>query len=153
MEKGTDWNLAQLNIAKMMYGADDPEMQDFNAALDTVNAYADASPGFAWRLVSDGEEFPDDLVFNDPAWLVNMSVWADLDALLFFIRSDLHLSIMKRRSEWFQSINEATMVLWWVPEGHVPTVAEAQERLEALRKNGPSANAFGFATTFPAPRA
>jgi len=146
-----NWNLAQLNIAKMMYVPDGPEMQDFNAALDSVNAHADASPGFAWRLVSGETDSGEDLVFDDPTWLVNMSVWTELEALLAFVRSDLHRSIMKRRREWFEPISEETMVLWWVPAGHVPTVAEAQERLEALRKNGPTAYAFGFSAAFPAP--
>jgi hypothetical protein len=80
-----------------------------------------------------------------------MSLWENLEALLAFIRSELHLSIMKRRGEWFQSQNQATLVFWWVPEGHIPTVAEAQERLETLRKSGPSSHAFGFSEAFPPP--
>ena len=83
------WQLAQLNIAKMMYAPDSPEMQDFNNALDTVNGSADASPGFVWRLESDAEKLADDLIFNDPGWLVNMSVWNELESLLSFVRSDL----------------------------------------------------------------
>ena len=98
------WNLAELNIAKMMYAPDGPEMQDFNDALDSVNALAEGSEGFVWRLVSD----PDD---------------AQAEA----------------------------MVLWWIPEGHVPTVREAQERLLALRADGPSQSAFGFSETWPPP--
>jgi hypothetical protein len=146
-----NWNLAELNIAKMKFEPESPEMQDFNDAIDSVNTLADASPGFVWRLESDGENPQEDLVFNDPSWLVNLSVWENVDALMAFIRSDLHLSIMKRRREWFQSIDEATMVLWWVPAVHVPGVAEAQKKLEALRKNGATENAFGFATIFPPP--
>jgi len=106
----------------------------------------------AWRLESEEENPQDDLVFNDPSWLVNLSVWENLDALTAFIRSELHLSIMKRRREWFRSQDEATMVLWWVHDGCLPTVAQAREKLEALRENGPSAAAFGFSDPFPAPR-
>jgi len=146
-----NWNLAQLNIAKMIYDPEGPEMQDFNDALDPVNALGEASRGFVWRLKSDEETQQEDLVFNDPSWLVNLTVWEDLDSLMAFVRSELHLSIMKRRREWFTSLNEATMVLWWIPAGHIPTVAEAQERLEALRNNGPSSYAFGFSESFPAP--
>jgi len=145
------WQLAQLNIAKMMYAPDSPEMQDFNNALDTVNGSADASPGFVWRLESDAEKLADDLIFNDPGWLVNMSVWNELESLLSFVRSDLHLAIMRRRREWFESIDEATMVLWWVPAGHQPTVAEAQARLEWLRGNGSSIFAFSFSQPYPSP--
>jgi hypothetical protein len=146
-----NWNLAQLNIAKMIFDPDGPEMQDFNDALDPVNALGEASRGFVWRLKSDEEIPKEDLIFDDPSWIVNLTVWKNLDSLMAFVRSDLHLSIMKRRREWFSAISEATMVLWWVPEGHIPTVAEAQERLEALRKNGPSEYAFGFSEGFPAP--
>lgn len=146
-----NWNLAQLNIAKMIFDPDGPEMQDFNDALDPVNALGEASRGFVWRLKSDEEIPQEDLIFDDPSWIVNLTVWKDLHSLMAFVRSDLHLSIMKRRREWFPALSEATMVLWWVPEGHIPTVAEAQERLEALRKNGPSEYAFGFSEGFPAP--
>jgi hypothetical protein len=146
-----NWNLVQLNIAKMIFDPDGPEMQDFNDALDPVNALGEASRGFVWRLKSDEEIPKEDLIFDDPSWIVNLTVWKNLDSLMAFVRSDLHLSIMKRRREWFSAISEATMVLWWVPEGHIPTVAEAQERLEALRKNGPSEYAFGFSEGFPAP--
>ena len=118
-----------------MYDPDGPEMQDFNDALDSVNALADRSEGFVWRLVSDPDNQQADLVFNADTWLVNLSVWKGLDQLLSFIRSDLHLSVMRRRQEWFIPQNEATMVLWWIPEGHIPTVQEAQERLLALRKS------------------
>lgn len=146
-----NWNLAELNIAKMMFESESPQMQDFNDALDTVNAHADVSPGFVWRLESDSENPEQDLVFNDPSWLVNLSLWEDMDALSTFIRSDLHLSVMRRRREWFEPLAEATMVLWWVPDGHIPSVAEAQEKLEALRKNGSSPEAFAFSEPFPAP--
>lgn len=145
------WNLAELNIAKMMYAPDGPEMQDFNDALDSVNALADRSEGFVWRLVSDPDDPLADVVFDDETWLVNLSVWRGLDQLMAFIRSELHLSVMRRRHEWFAPQPEATMVLWWVPGGHIPSVAEAQERLLALRNNGPTASAFGFSDPWPAP--
>ena len=145
------WNLAELNIAKMMYAPDGPEMQDFNDALDSVNALADGSEGFVWRLVSDPDDAHAELVFGDGSWLVNLSVWCGVDDLMAFVRTDLHLSVMRRRSEWFAPQAEATMVLWWIPEGHVPTVQEARERLLALRADGPSQSAFGFSETWPPP--
>ena len=145
------WNLAELNIAKMIYAPDGPEMQDFNDALDSVNALADSSEGFVWRLVSDPDNPQADLVFDDESWLVNLSVWLGVDDLMSFIRTDLHLSVMRRRSEWFAPQEEATMVLWWIPDGHIPTVQEAQERLLALRADGPSQSAFGFAEAWPPP--
>ena len=146
-----NWRLAELNIAKMIFESDGPEMQDFNDALDPVNALAEASPGFVWRLVSGDETPPEDLVFGDPTWLVNLSVWENLDALMAFVRSELHRSVMQRRGEWFRPQEEATMVLWWLPAGQRPSVAEAQERLEALRRDGPTPHAFGFSSAFPPP--
>jgi heme-degrading monooxygenase HmoA len=145
------WQLAQLNIARMRFEADAAEMKDFNDALDRVNASADSSPGFIWRLVSGDGDPDDEIVFDDPSWLVNLSVWENLDSLLAFVRSELHLSIMRRRREWFDAVDAATLVLWWVPEGHRPDVAEAQRRLRRLRDHGPSAEAFGFGQPFPPP--
>ena len=145
------WNLAELNIAKMMFDPDGLEMEDFNDALDPVNALADSSPGFVWRLESGSTNPEADLVFEDASWIVNLSVWGSLEELTAFIRNETHLSIMRRRREWFESLAEATMVLWWVPEGHIPRVPEAQERLLALRNNGPTSYAFSFADNFPAP--
>lgn len=145
------WQLAQLNIARMKYDPDGSEMDDFNQALDPVNASAEASEGFVWRLQSGEEESEDEQVFGDPGWLVNLSVWEDLDSLLSFVRSERHLSIMQRRREWFAAVEEATLVLWWIPADRIPTVAEAQERLEALRRQGHSPFAFGFNHVYPRP--
>jgi hypothetical protein len=146
-----DWRLAQLNIARMKFAADAPEMADFNAALDPVNAAADGSRGFIWRLESDDAGASGDWVFNDPAWLVNLTLWSDLDSLLTFVRSEGHLAIMKRRKEWFEPVEEETMVLWWIPAGTLPSVSEAQRRLETIRAVGPSSRAFSFKDPFPPP--
>jgi len=147
----TGYQLAQLNIARMKFDMESPEMRDFVDALDPVNASADSSPGFVWRLQGEEGNATEYLIWDDPNWLVNMSVWEDLDALKSFVRSKLHLSIMSRRREWFSQVSEAYMVLWWVPAGHRPTVAEAQARLELLRKMGPTPEAFSFAKPFPNP--
>lgn len=146
-----DWNLAQLNIARMLFENDSEKMRDFSEALDPVNTSADFSPGFVWRLASGDEDSEEDLIFGEPGWLVNVSVWDSVDALKSFIRSDLHLSIMRRRREWFEAQEEATMVLWWIPAGHEPTVKEAEERLLALRRHGPTPFAFSFSEPFPPP--
>ena len=128
----------------MRYAQDDPAFADFVNALDSVNASADASPGFIWRLVSTDSESESLRAFEASGWLVNMSVWESLGDLRNFIKSPLHLSIMRRRTEWFQKAEEAYMCLWWVPEGHEPDFGEAMERLEHLRSHGPSGRAFNF---------
>lgn len=55
--------------------------------------------------------------------------------------------------EWFERMSEAYLVLWWVRCGHRPSVTEALARLELLRTNGPSAEAFTFRHAFPPPGA
>ena len=146
-----NYHLAQLNIAKMISSVEDPRMKDFNDALDTVNAIADATPGFVWRLQSDQGNAVDFDIYDDPNYLVNMSVWESLDALREFVTDGQHLAIMKRRAEWFEKSEQAYMVFWWIPAGHIPTIAEAQEKLDHLRENGPCEYAFNFSNYFPPP--
>lgn len=145
------FQLAQLNIARQKYDMESPEMADFVEALDPVNADADNSPGFVWRLDGpddDGAEY----IWGDPEWLVNVTVWQDAEALKMFIRSSRHMAVMRRRREWFEEMAEAYVALWWVPAGHRPTIAEAEERLATLRARGPTPEAFNFAKIFPPPR-
>lgn len=134
----------------MRYAQDDPAFADFVAALDPVNASAEASPGFVWRLVSDASDSKSLREFEAGGWLVNMSVWESIDDLKAFVRSSQHLDVMKRRAEWFERV-DVYLCLWWVPDGHRPDFEEAMERLDGLRRNGPTAHAFNFAATFGAP--
>jgi len=145
--------LAQLNIAKMKFPYDDPRFADFVNALDPVNASAETMPGFVWRLQTEEGNATSVSVYDDNLLLVNMSVWESIDHLLAFVRSGSHLEIMRRRGEWFEKSDLPYMVLWWVPAGHVPTVEEAEQRLDHLRVNGPSDHAFNFSGAFPAPSA
>lgn len=121
-------------------------------ALDDVNAIAEQSPGFVWRLVGDGNDatdiVPDE---SDPQLLVNMSVWSDVEALGAFVyRQPDHLSFMRRRKEWFEKM-DVFQALWWVPAGHEPSVAEGLEKIAELAEKGPTAEAFTFRNPFPAP--
>jgi Domain of unknown function (DUF3291) len=146
------YHLAQINVGRFLYDRDNPANADFMNALDPVNAQADAAPGFVWRLVGDGNDATD-LVpdAGDPQLLVNMSVWTDVEALATFVyRNADHLAFMRRRKEWFEKI-EIFQALWWVPAGHIPSVAEGMERVALLRSNGPTAAAFTFRETFAAP--
>ena len=142
------FHLAPLNIARMKFSPGHPGMKDFTDALDPVNASADASQGFVWRMISDEDTSTEREAFEDSGWLVNMSVWKSLKDLKRYIATPLHLSIMRRRAEWFENHDQATMVLWWVKNGHQPDFPEAMNRLEHLRKNGPNAYAFGFSDNF-----
>jgi Domain of unknown function (DUF3291) len=146
------YHIAQINVGRFLYLRDDPANADFMTALDPVNAQADLAPGFVWRLVGEGNDATD-LVPDaaDPQLLVNMSVWTDVEALAAFVyRNSDHLSFMRRRKEWFEKI-EIFQALWWVPVGHIPSVAEGMEKVAMLRANGPTADAFTFRHTFAAP--
>jgi hypothetical protein len=147
------YQLAQLNIAKLLAPLDSPELADFVANLDRINAVADAADGFVWRLVGDDGADATTLRPLGENVIVNMSVWRDADALRAYAYRSDHVEIMRRRREWFHKMAEAFLVLWWVPAGHRPTVAEAVARLEKLRADGPSREAFTLRDAYPPPDA
>jgi hypothetical protein len=144
------YQLAQLNIAQMRTPMESPEMADFVANLDRINALADNAPGFVWRLAGDEGNATALRPFGADT-LVNMSVWASVEALNDYVYKTAHVEIMKRRKEWFDRMQQAYVVLWWVPAGHRPDETEAQQRLQTLRESGPTAHAFTFKQMFPAP--
>jgi hypothetical protein len=147
------FHLAQVNIGRLRAPVDDPMIADFVANLDRINALADGSPGFVWRLVGEGGNATDiQPDADDPLLAVNMSVWESPQALGAFVCRSDHLPIMRRRAEWFEKL-ELYMALWWVPVGHRPTVEEAMGKVETLRRMGPTSAAFTFRDPFPAPDA
>jgi hypothetical protein len=139
-----EMHLAQVNIARMLGPIDGPVMAEFVAALDPVNTLAEKSDGFIWRLKDDTNNATHIKVYDDDFIIVNMSVWRDRDALFQFVYKSAHIDYFMRRSEWFEKMPQMHMALWNVPVGHEPTVAEAVERLDYLRKNGESDYAFSF---------
>jgi hypothetical protein len=145
------YQLAQLNIARLLAPLDDPQLQGFVSQLDPVNATADAADGFVWRLKTEDGNATAIRVYDDEWLIVNMSVWSSVDALIAYVYSPDHRAVLRRRREWFERLAEATTVLWWVPAGHRPTVAEAQRRLERLRADGPTPDAFTLREAFPPP--
>jgi hypothetical protein len=146
------YHLAQLNIARMLAPLDSPVMRGFMERLDEVNAAADAAEGFVWRLVDDGGSAATDFRFWGDEWLIlNMSVWTSPEALRAYVYGEAHLPVLRRRREWFEHLDEAYTAMWWVPLGHVPTVAEAEKRLTLLREKGPTAEAFTAGRLFPPP--
>jgi hypothetical protein len=144
-------HLAQLNVGVIKAPLDSPVMSGFVDNLDRINALAEASPGFVWRLMTPAGNATDIRPTDDENFLVNMSVWEDADSLRRFVYKSSHVEIMRQRAQWFERMSEAYLVLWWVPVGHTPTVEEALERLEHLRVHGPTPHAFNFRTAFAAP--
>ena len=148
----SQYELAQLNIAVMKEPLDSPRMADFVANLERINAVAESAPGFVWRLQTEEGDATALRPLGDQT-LVNMSVWKDVASLNQYVYKTAHVEIMRRRKEWFERMSEASIVLWWVPQGHRPSVVQAIERLELLRAQGPSADAFTFRHAFPPPDA
>ncbi|MBO9716721.1 MAG: DUF3291 domain-containing protein [Pseudoxanthomonas sp.] len=146
------YELAQLNIARMRAPLDSPLMADFVGNIERINSLAEAMPGYVWRLKDESGDATALRPFGDDV-LVNMSVWKDVESLRAFTYRSDHASIMRRRHEWTERMDEAYAVFWWVSAGHRPGVLEAWERLEHLRMHGASPRAFTLRTPFPAPDA
>ena len=147
------FHLAQVNVSRLAAPIDSPELAGFVARLDEVNALAEAAPGFVWRLKDDATNNATSVpIYDDRMIIVNLSVWESIEALRAFTYSGAHLAVLKQRHGWFSQMRDAAMAMWWIPAGHVPTVAEARERLDHLRAHGPTAQAFPFGAPFPVPR-
>ncbi len=144
------FRLAQVNIALPLEPLESELLREFVEALDPINALADSSPGFVWRLQGDDGNATSIRAFGDDRLIVNMSVWDSIEALRAFVYTSGHVAVMRRRREWFDKI-ETHFALWWVPAGHIPTLAEAEERVTLLRAVGPSPDAFTFRRHFPPP--
>ena len=143
-----DWHIAQINVARFRAPRGSPVNADFEAALDEVNALAEASPGFVWRMTSEGEN-ADGALFDDPEIAINLTVWETVEDLAAFAyRNVTHRGVMRRRKEWFVEL-PAYLALWWVPAGHIPSLAEARERLDLIARLGPTPDAFDFRSPFP----
>ena len=147
----TNWHVAQINIATALYPQDDQRMSRFFAQLDDVNALADSSPGFIWRLQSETGNATDIRVADDPLMIVNMTVWQSVEALFDFAYKSAHSKVVADRRQWFKRPDGEYQVLWWVPAGHRPTVDEGLTRLGLLQTYGPGPQAFTFKTKFPPP--
>jgi hypothetical protein len=145
------WHVAQMNVGTVRYPLDDPRIAEFMNALDQVNALADASPGFVWRLQSSQGNATDILVSDNPHFLVNMSVWQNAEALFDFVYRSSHRLFMAKRRNWFEQPKGAYQVLWWIAAGATPTVEEGLERLRCLERNGPSPHAFTFRQKYAPP--
>jgi hypothetical protein len=148
------FHLAQVNIGRIRAPLEDPLMDGFRNQLDVINALADRTPGFIWRLQTDAgnamgfRPFPD-----DDRMAINLSVWESLAALREFVYRSAHVGPLRDRKLWFEPLQGPILALWWIPAGHIPTIAEALERLRLLEAHGPSTDAFTFKQPFSPPDA
>lgn len=147
MERST-YHIAQFNVALMRAPLTDPSMDGFTNRLDEINELAEASPGFVWRLKGDGGDATGFRPYDNQSLLVNLSVWDNVASLRAFTYETRHREMLAGRKQWFTKSEKAGLVLWRIPRGTVPTLEEAVDRLEALRRDGPTEHAFSFGSAF-----
>jgi Domain of unknown function (DUF3291) len=145
------YNLAQINISKSKGLPDSPVMAAFMEKIDDVNAIAEGSTGFIWRLKSDDGNATSIQIFEDELIIVNMSVWESFEAFKGFVFNGLHAAMMRSRNEWFEKSDFSNLALWWIPEGHIPNTDEAKSKLEKIAAEGDTQEAFRFKNIFKAP--
>jgi hypothetical protein len=129
---------------------DDPSMYGFVSRLAELNALADGSDGFVWRM-QDGEGNGNTYLrpFDDDRIIVNMSVWKSVEQLRVYTYNTVHAEVLRQRRDWFEKFDGMAVALWWIPEGHIPSMDEAKARLASLDAHGPNPFAFTFKTLFP----
>ncbi len=145
------YHLAQINVGRFHFPADDARNADFMNNLDNINALAESSPGFIWRLKDDTGNATSIRAFDDPNILVNMSVWDAIETLQLFAYRSEHVKFVRRRAEWFTDFGAPMMALWWVNVGHQPPPSEGREMLEHITRHGSTPTAFTFREKFTAP--
>lgn len=142
-------HLAELNFGTLKYDWDDPRVRDFVDNLDLVNGIAAQSPGFVWRLSDDemgvAQNDPTGPFGGQPRIASTLSVWRDVASLEQFVWNTVHRQFYARRREWYDMIGNSHLVMWWVPPGHLPSVAEGMARFDHHGLHGDSDHAFGWA--------
>lgn len=140
--------LAQVNVGRLVAPIEHPDVHEFAEALDPINALAEASIGFVWRLQDDTGSATGIRIDDDERVIVNLSVWTSIETLSAFVYKTQHVAFLRRRREWFERFGSVAVALWWVAEGHRPTVDEAIARLDHLERHGPTPTSFTFRTRF-----
>ena len=141
------FQLAQINVARLIAPLESPEVAEFRDGIAAMNALAERQPGFVWRGIGTGFDAASD---GDPM-LVNVSVWRSVEDLAAFAYRTDHRHFVRRRHDWFEPATEACLALWWIAAGDFPTLRQAFDRLGHLRAHGPAAEAFDFRTRFAPP--
>ncbi|MEM8805851.1 MAG: DUF3291 domain-containing protein [Cyanobacteria bacterium P01_G01_bin.38] len=145
--------LAQINIGLTKAPLDDPIMAEFVAALDEINALAEQSPGFIWRLQTPSGNATEIHAYDNPRQLLNISVWRGVEPLRDYVYKSMHGKFFARRRHWFEKFQGEHFAMWWIPAGHLPTVEEGKAKLALLEQRGDSPESFTFAKVYPPPAA
>jgi hypothetical protein len=147
----TGFHLAQLNIGRTRYPLDHPRIGGFVQRLAEINALAERTSGYVWRLQGESGDATGFQPTDDPLVIVNLTVWQSADELYSFTYHTDHIEVFRARHNWFEPWPGPHLVLWWIPAGSTPTLADALARLERLAADGPSPEAFTLKVRFPAP--
>jgi hypothetical protein len=147
----SEYYIAQINIAHMRAPLTDPIMEDFVAQLAPINALADGSPGFVWRLQSEDGNATSIKVYDDDMIIINLTVWESVDALREYVYKSAHQGVLRDRKIWFEKFDGPYYALWWISAGQFPSTEEGKERLDHLREHGETADAFSFKNVSPKP--
>jgi uncharacterized protein DUF3291 len=145
------FHLAQINVGRLLAPLDDARIAGFVAGLEPINRLAEASPGYVWRLQSEAGNATDILLTDDNLFIVNLTVWESIDTLRDFAYSTAHVEVLRQRRSWFERHVEPHFALWWIAAGTLPSPTDALERVERLRRLGPTAEAFTFRSPFGPP--
>lgn len=147
------YHLAQINVGRLVAPIDDPRIAEFVSQLDEINALADHAPGFVWRLQSEAGNATTLPYNEDPLVIANMSVWESVESLRDYVYRSRHVDVMRKRLTWFEKAAVPGYCLWWVPAGHIPSLAEGRARLEHYQQHGATDVSFWFAKPAPQPAA
>lgn len=148
MQQPLNHHLAELNVGRLIAPTDDPRVAEFMGALDRINGLGKRMPGFVWMMEGSGEPGTGNTeakIGGDPQHVSNLTVWENVETLENFVWNTVHRQFYERRTEWFEVLGEMHFVMWWVPEGHQPTLEEGLEKLAHLREHGSSDFAFDWA--------
>ncbi len=138
-------HLAELNIGRLVAPVGDPRVAEFIDNIERINGLGKRMPGFVWMLEgSGGPGATDHAIDGDELLVPNLTLWEDAASLETFVWGTVHKQFYDKRAEWFEVLGKMHFVMWWVPEGHKPTLEEALERLEMLNTRGDSPDAFGW---------
>lgn len=140
-------HLAEINIGRLLAPTDDPKVADFMDNLDRVNGLGKRMPGFVWMMEGSGEPGTGNTgakIDGDPQFVSNLTVWDSAEALETFVFKTLHAKFMARKGEWFEVLKQEHFAMWWVPDGHRPTLDEALDRIAHRAQHGDTPRAFGW---------
>ncbi len=140
-------HLAELNIGRLLAPTDDPRVAEFMEALDRVNGLGKRMPGFVWMMEGSGEPGTgntENHIGDDPQFVSNLTVWESVETLENFVWNTVHRQFYERRHDWFEVLGKMHFVMWWIEDGHRPTLDEGLQRLDHLRAHGNTPDAFGW---------